>query len=377
MMSTGDLKGCLRKLDTQLRAVKYPRDVDYNGLAKGDASSCLPIVSYVFTSFSPLLVEQLVGLGVELTGKSDLRFTETVYKVLRDQFHYKPSLTKQQFLAFGFSERKVCLLCDIISLVLQRHRELHKASSKPKSRPAFQTVRPLSMEGASRQASSNRPTDSTSSDWPLVQCHIGGAALTPAPLPLDELDEDEEQFYNTAPRDCLREEEGRLAAVEAQLGQCLAGLERLAALEARLELMERQREEKEREKKEEEGKRGTITIDRQSWINLESRVLLLETKLELALKDSSLVTRGGSDAMACAVRSASSGMIEPELDLTKDQTQVQHQTHDQVIKHSSDPEPPLFSSPTGQQENLQERLERIRNMMKETCSLLNIVEPCI
>lgn len=30
-MSTGDLKGCLRKLDTQLRAVKYPRDVDYNG----------------------------------------------------------------------------------------------------------------------------------------------------------------------------------------------------------------------------------------------------------------------------------------------------------------------------------------------------------
>ena len=66
--------------------------------------------------------------------------------------------------------------------------------------------------------------------------------------------------------------------------------------------------------------------------------------------------------MACAVRSASSGMIETELDLTKDQTQVQHQTHDQVIKPSSDPEPPLFSSTTGQQENLQERLERIRNM---------------
>ena len=79
-------------------------------------------------------------------------------------------------------------------------------------------------------------------------------------------------------------------------------------------------------------------------------------------KDSSLVTRGESDAMACAVRSTSSGMNEPELDLTKDRTQVQHQTHDQVIKPSSDPEPPLFSSPNGQQEKLQERLERIRNM---------------
>lgn len=29
-MATGDLKGCLRKLEASLRSVKYPRDVDYH-----------------------------------------------------------------------------------------------------------------------------------------------------------------------------------------------------------------------------------------------------------------------------------------------------------------------------------------------------------
>lgn len=28
-MGTGDLKGCLRKLEASLRSLKYPREVDY------------------------------------------------------------------------------------------------------------------------------------------------------------------------------------------------------------------------------------------------------------------------------------------------------------------------------------------------------------
>lgn len=31
MLSTGDVQGCLRKLETLLRAIKYPGHVDYNG----------------------------------------------------------------------------------------------------------------------------------------------------------------------------------------------------------------------------------------------------------------------------------------------------------------------------------------------------------
>nr|XP_015200911.1 PREDICTED: centrosomal protein of 44 kDa [Lepisosteus oculatus] len=123
-MATGDLKGSLRKLDQHLRLLNYPREVDYTGLAKGDPSAFLPVVSHAFISYSSYLAEHLVGFGVELAGKNDLRFIESVYKVLRDLFHYKPILTKQQFLQFGYAERKISILCDIISFVTKKHKEL-------------------------------------------------------------------------------------------------------------------------------------------------------------------------------------------------------------------------------------------------------------
>uniref|UniRef100_A0A4W4GJR4 Centrosomal protein of 44 kDa n=1 Tax=Electrophorus electricus TaxID=8005 RepID=A0A4W4GJR4_ELEEL len=104
------------------------------GWQKGDPFCCLPIVSYAFTSFSPALAELLVESGIELTGKNDLSFTESVYKVLRDLFSYKPLLSKQQFLQFGFAERKISLLCDIIGLVVTKHNQLTRGA-KPVRHP--------------------------------------------------------------------------------------------------------------------------------------------------------------------------------------------------------------------------------------------------
>lgn len=52
-------------------------------------------------------------------------------KVLRDIFQYKPLLTKQQFLQWGFSQRKISVICDIINLVLQKHSQLKKVRNLP------------------------------------------------------------------------------------------------------------------------------------------------------------------------------------------------------------------------------------------------------
>lgn len=52
-------------------------------LSHGDPSAFLPIVSFTLTSFSPPFAEHLMATGLELTGKSDLRFTDTLYKVTR------------------------------------------------------------------------------------------------------------------------------------------------------------------------------------------------------------------------------------------------------------------------------------------------------
>ncbi|XP_035755628.1 centrosomal protein of 44 kDa isoform X5 [Egretta garzetta] len=131
-MATGDLKGSLRKIEQGLRLLNYPRDVDYTLLVKGDPAAFLPIISYSFTSFSTYIAELLVKCDVELTAKSDLRFIEAIYKLLRDQFQYKPVLTKQQFLQFGFAERKMQIVCDIINCVVKKHKELSN-SNKVKS----------------------------------------------------------------------------------------------------------------------------------------------------------------------------------------------------------------------------------------------------
>lgn len=41
-------------------------------------------MSYAFVSYSSHVAEHLLGLGVELAGKNDLRFVETAYKVSHD-----------------------------------------------------------------------------------------------------------------------------------------------------------------------------------------------------------------------------------------------------------------------------------------------------
>ncbi|XP_042322472.1 centrosomal protein of 44 kDa isoform X2 [Sceloporus undulatus] len=142
-MATGDLKGNLRKIEQGLRHLNYPRDVNYTGLAKGDPSVFLPIISYCFTSFSTHITELLVESDVELTAKNDLRFIEAVYKLLRDQFQYKPILSKQQFLHCGFAERKIQIVCDIISLVYKRDKELSSVNKvKSQARKRTCSIKP-------------------------------------------------------------------------------------------------------------------------------------------------------------------------------------------------------------------------------------------
>uniref|UniRef100_A0A8C6U742 Centrosomal protein of 44 kDa n=1 Tax=Neogobius melanostomus TaxID=47308 RepID=A0A8C6U742_9GOBI len=131
MLPTGDIQGGLRKLESLIRTIKYTGSLNYNGLSNGDPAAFLPIVSYTLTTFSPVVAEQLVTSGFELSGKTDLRFIETVFKVLRDVFQYKPVLTKEQFLQWGFSQRKISVVCDIINLVLQRHNQHKKSRVRP------------------------------------------------------------------------------------------------------------------------------------------------------------------------------------------------------------------------------------------------------
>ncbi|XP_067440582.1 centrosomal protein of 44 kDa [Thunnus thynnus] len=343
MLSTGDVQGCLRKLETLLRVIKYPGHVDYSGLSKGDPLAFLPIVSFTLTSFSPPFAEQLVEAGLELTGKTDLRFTDTLYKVLRDIFHYKPILSKQQFLQWGFSQRKISVICDIINLVLQRHNQM----KKPRVRY------PASYKDGRREAYPTLTDSNTVSDRPFVLNHRENPSVFPQSFRKEvfsshnvtDASHNEVHASNSVENgitelaggeedkdDVLHspEVEERLSALDAQLGSLHVGLDRLSALEKRLEELESRSN-----KDENEGQ--VITISRESWENLMSRVLLLETKLEL------------------------------------------NNTQSHVPPSSTSSYSTSTMSDTSQ-EDLKDRLERINNMLKSTSSLLKNTEssttPC-
>ncbi|XP_029687782.1 centrosomal protein of 44 kDa isoform X3 [Takifugu rubripes] len=209
--------------------------------------------------------------GFELTGKTDLRFTETLFKVLRDIFHYKPTLTKEQFLKFGFSQRKISLICDVIDLVLQKKRQMKKTKvkhtraskdSKEERRPP-----PTDADTVSEMASGLAIGGNPSTNAKRFQAcsHSPEAVVT------------ELTGWNVSTGNLEKlvwtDVERRLSAVEAQV-QSLPVVHRLNVLEKRLEELEKQRDP-------EKNKREMVNISRESWQNLMTRVLLLETKLEL------------------------------------------------------------------------------------------------
>uniref|UniRef100_A0A3B3SEU9 Centrosomal protein of 44 kDa n=1 Tax=Paramormyrops kingsleyae TaxID=1676925 RepID=A0A3B3SEU9_9TELE len=361
-MTTGDLRGCLRKLERQLRSLKYPREVDYCALARGEPSSVLPIVSYAFVSYSSHVAEHLVGLGVELAGKNDLRFVETVYKVLRDVFHYKPLLTKQQFLQPGFAEHKIGILCDVIGFVTRKHGQLCKASRptfQKRSKSGFPSIDPLcKME---KLPTTDVVTSGTFSKLPLVERHTGGttSALT---NPLCDEGDSEEGSETSSEREepeaddppspdwptGPQMDEARLQALEAQLQECQAKLEKLSSLERRLQALERDTA-------------GKVVMDREQWENLESRVLLLETRLALS-----------------SAQAESSLLLTEKDDITSQEVSEAGPESSSALCGSLAGHRPPEASPismTDVSKGTLKRLERIASMMKDTSGLLRSADP--
>ncbi|XP_059700528.1 centrosomal protein of 44 kDa isoform X1 [Haemorhous mexicanus] len=278
-MATGDLNGSLRKIEQGLRLLNYPRDVDYTVLVKGDPAAFLPIISYCFTSFSTCIAELLVKCEVELTAKSDLRFIEAVYKFLRDQFQYKPILTKEQFLQVGFAERKMQIVCDVINCVVKKHKELSN-SSKVKSQTR-KKIRPLKFEvwsncgkGLADPSRSALNSKQHTQKKPLVERHSGNEVSGDlCPLPLPEQGGTEEELcpdYDIVEVKCEQviEENSQIEFLKNQLADFQEKLHKLDWMEDKLHVLE-------------EKLQGKVIIDEKDWNNLLNRVLLLETELLL------------------------------------------------------------------------------------------------
>ncbi|ETE62362.1 Centrosomal protein of 44 kDa, partial [Ophiophagus hannah] len=255
-MATGDLKGNLHKIEQKLRVINYPSDVDYMGLAKGDPSVYLPIISYCFTSFSTYIAELVMESGMELTAKNDSRFVDAMYKLLRDQFQYKPVLSKQQFLQYGFAERKIQIVCDIISYVYKRHKEFSNMNKKPQ------------IERHESVTSVHIPEDFISETLQEVKDYVVNK--------VEVLDNDTDVLDNIDVE--VLKKDNELEDLKSQLAELQQKFHWLSNVDEKLQTLEKKLQ-------------GKIVIEENEWNNLLSRVLLLETQLLLHSKTADLSTK--------------------------------------------------------------------------------------
>lgn len=90
----------------------------------GEPQQLLEIVHFILLDYSTGIAKWIVELGYELQGAVDLRFLEKVFRLLSNEFHYRPGMSALQFIANGYAERKIIFTIETIRLVRERHQKM-------------------------------------------------------------------------------------------------------------------------------------------------------------------------------------------------------------------------------------------------------------
>ncbi|XP_007948548.1 centrosomal protein of 44 kDa [Orycteropus afer afer] len=382
-MATGDLKRSLRNLEQVLRSLNYPKEVDCVGLIKGDTAASLPIISYSLTSYSPYVAELLMESNVELIAKNDLRFIDAVYKLLRDQFNYKPVLTKKQFVQCGFAEWKIQIICDILNCVMKKHKELsslEKISSQQRKKISFGKPEPSGSEKTSiepvgiditgkfmtsgkkkavvirhlyNEDSANIPEDTLGTVTDVNEAFdMTDVKTTEIKIPdimVPEIkSEQHDMKFNP-----------EITTLQTMLAECQEKLKKLSWLESRIECLE-------------EKMKGKVMVNEKTWTNLLSRITLLETEMLLSKKNDEYVEFNEMSEDSASSRHRDNLKTDKK---SKEERPASLPLSSGCSTSSSDSTPrTLTINYCGLKDNSEEttiqKMERMKKMFEETAELL-------
>ena len=89
----------------------------------------MKIINYTLFVSSASVKNYLVEKGVDpdTVYLNDYKFMKRVLNLLVTIFGYRPSVTLEQFFKYGFSEQKMILCCDVISLVRRAAKDIKLA----------------------------------------------------------------------------------------------------------------------------------------------------------------------------------------------------------------------------------------------------------
>lgn len=382
MMATGDLKRSLRNLEQVLRSLNYPQEVDCVGLVKGDVAASLPIISYSLTSYSPYVAELLVESNLELTAKNDLRFIDTVYKLLRDHFNYKPILTKKQFLQCGFAEWKIQIVCDILNCVMKKNKELsslektpsqqRKKTSSVKSEPSSNSKKtstePVGIDITGRFMTSGKKkavvirhlynedgvnipeavlNTVTDVNEAFDVCNLKDTEIKVTEEKLPEIKSEQDIKVNS-----------EITALQTMLAECQEKLKKLTWIESRLDSLE-------------EKMKGQVMVNEKTWTNLLSRVTLLETELLLSKKNVEYIEF--NEMNEDYVSSSDLDALKPDIKSKEREASIPLSSAPSTVSVDSTPRTSTINycglKDTSEETTIQ-KMERMKKMFEETAELL-------
>lgn len=382
MMATGDLKRSLRNLEQVLRSLNYPQEVDCVGLVKGDVAASLPIISYSLTSYSPYVAELLVESNLELTAKNDLRFIDTVYKLLRDHFNYKPILTKKQFLQCGFAEWKIQIVCDILNCVMKKHKELsslektpsqqRKKTSSVKSEPSSNSKKtstePVGIDITGRFMTSGKKkavvirhlynedgvnipegvlSTVTDVNEAFDVCNLKDTEIKVTEEKLPEIKSEQDIKVNS-----------EITALHTMLAECQEKLKKLTWIESRLDSLE-------------EKMKGQVMVNEKTWTNLLSRVTLLETELLLSKKNDEYIEF--NEMNEDYVSSSDLDVLKPDIKSKEREASIPLSSAPSTVSVDSTPRTSTINYcglKDISEETTIQKMERMKKMFEETAELL-------
>ncbi|KAJ3132945.1 Centrosomal protein of 44 kDa [Physocladia obscura] len=140
--TTGDIRNSIVRVQSELKPLLYSGPFDIPSLTKGDPSSFLPLIHFILlesdsasasssssssnSTANISLVRYFASKNHNLYAKRDGRFIDCVYKLLRDEFNYKPVLSREQFFSNGFAERKLLFVLDLARMVKNLRTDLER-----------------------------------------------------------------------------------------------------------------------------------------------------------------------------------------------------------------------------------------------------------
>uniref|UniRef100_H3HEH4 Endoplasmic reticulum vesicle transporter C-terminal domain-containing protein n=1 Tax=Phytophthora ramorum TaxID=164328 RepID=H3HEH4_PHYRM len=155
IMGDEDVRNAAERLRKLLRVAKYPQ-LGALRLEAGDVSDLLRVLHFVLLDSSRQVAQFLVDKGYDLFGKTDARFVESAFRLLRDEFRCFPSLSVTQFLSRQFVARRLAIVADAAAAVAHKRQELQRRKrreeavwSQPQEGGRRQESKPLAVQFAS------------------------------------------------------------------------------------------------------------------------------------------------------------------------------------------------------------------------------------